>query len=91
MPISPDPILSIDVGDGLVGGDTLEVDITSLHNDLFHSGRDLGIRLQMADPDPNAGAVTFNNFRIQLAFPEPGSGLLAGVFALSLLAIRRKR
>ena len=93
-PITSDPILAINVADGLAGGDTLSVDITSIYNDLVTSGDDLGIRLQMAIADPDAGAITFNNFRIDLeqaAVPEPSSQCLAILFALGFWTVRRRR
>jgi|GEM_PF-3113914 len=93
-PITAEPILSIVVGDGLVGGDTVSVDITTLYNDLVTSGDDLGIRLQMANPDPDAGAVTFHNFRIDVdvaAVPEPSAASLAIVCAIGLFMHRRSQ
>lgn len=72
-PLSADPILTFSAND-FSGGDTLSVDVTAIYNDLAASGSDLGIRLQMADANPDAGAITFNNFRLELTpVPEPSS------------------
>lgn len=93
-PITSEPILAITVDDDLLGGDTLSVDITSLYNDLVASGDDLGIRLQLADPDPDAGAITFNNFRIdveQAVVPEPSSMTLAMFLVIGFWATLRHR
>jgi hypothetical protein len=95
------PLLSFDV-DALQAGDTIDVDITALYNELVLDLRNnpataakaLGIRLQVpsaVDPsDPNTGAITFHDFRI-LAIPEPpGSAfLLLGLAAFLACTHRR--
>ena len=93
-PITELPILSFAVDDQLAGGDTLSVDITSIYNNLVTSGDDLGIRLQMANADPDAGAITFHNFRIDLeqaVVPEPSSMTLAVFLIAGMCALRRPR
>lgn len=90
-PFLPEPILTFDAND-FSGGDTLSVDITSVYNDLAANGADLGIRLQMADADPDAGAITLNNFRLELSVvPEPSSITILLVAALIGLPFRRRR
>lgn len=90
--ITDDPILSIVVDETVLGGETFSVDITSIYNDLAAGGDDLGIRLQMADPDPDAGAITFTNFRVEVQpVPEPSSALMTFVVAWTMLYLRRRR
>lgn len=84
-PIQETPILSIDVTPSVRGGDEFSVDVTSIFNELAATNQDLGVRLQMANPDRDAGAITFANFRVELeAIPEPQSWtlLVVGLFAL---------
>ena len=92
-PISETPLLSIEVADGLVfGGDTFSVDVTSFYNELRVSGEELGIRLQMADPDLDAGAITFHNFRLDLeVVPEPTSALPLLIGLVACMRLRQQR
>lgn len=88
------PILTFEVNDELLGGESFSVDVTSLYNDRAAAGEDLGIRLQMSAPDPDAGAITFGNFRIDLepvTVPEPTSGLLLMMSILGSLMLRPRR
>jgi hypothetical protein len=93
------PILSFEVGPGLLaGGDTLSVDVTQIYNDLVAGGEAaFGVRLQMASPDPDAGAITFDNFRISLeqsstpVVPEPNAGVIMIAGCGMLLGLRRRR
>ena len=100
-PISGTPVLMIDVGPGLiVGGETLSVDVTDIYNNLVsqlasdpaNAATALGVRLQMAPPaDPNSGAITFGNFRLQVVaqdVPEPAAGLL---LLLGMAVVLRQR
>ena len=91
------PLLSIEVAPGLIAaGDTISVDVTNVYNTFVADNESaLGIRLLARDPDPHAGAITFNNFRLRLTnttgVPEPSPTLALGVVCLVLSGVSRYR
>ncbi len=86
----------------MAAGDTIEVDITDFYNELVSellanpstAPDALGIRLQVAPPadveDPDTGAITFNNFRIQTV-PEPQTWFICLLGLASWFGIARCR
>jgi hypothetical protein len=82
---------------GLVAGNVLSFDITSIFNDAISMGEtSLGIRLQ-ANPRPETGAWTFNSFRLTTdnqttgSVPEPASLALFGFGLVGLAFLRRSK
>lgn len=93
-PIGTDPILSFEVAPGLVtGGDTFSVDVTDLINGLITNGTpNLGIRIQMANGDADAGAITFHNFRVRYeSIPEPASNTLMTLSVVTACCLLRRQ
>lgn len=88
---------------GLLVGDVLSFDITSIFNSAISASEvSLGMRL-MADPLNDRGAWTFDNFRLTTTsecttpggcdnnnVPEPGSLALLGIAIAGMAAARRK-
>ena len=93
------PLLSMLVGTGLIqAGDTISTDVTTIYNDFVVADEHaLGIRLQTRDADKDAGAITFNNFRLEITLrepqtvPEPSPVLLLGLVGLLLSGVARYR
>lgn len=87
------PLLTFDASQ-LSAGDTLEADITGLFNQLVtDSAAAFGVRVQMSfeDSSPDAGAITFTNFRIETeVVPEPSSILLLMMALGTWTSFRRK-
>ncbi len=81
---------------GLIVGDTLSFDITSIFNGAMGSSfASLGIRLR-ADPLNAEGAFTFDTFRLTTSddttsVPEPGTLGLLGLGLLAMAARRRRK
>jgi hypothetical protein len=72
---------------GLAAGDTLNFDVSAAVSQLVGLGEaSLGIRLQMNPRDTNAGAITFDNFRLDVV-PEPAGLVVWGLLGISCLAL----
>lgn len=94
---SETPLLSIRVAPGLIqADDSFALNVTSLYNDLVEDAEPaLGVRLLMREVDKDAGAITFDNFRLQIttatAVPEPSPVLCLGFVCLMLSGLSRSR
>ena len=101
------PLVSIEVAT-LLAGDTISVNITPIYNMLVDNDEEaLGVRLLSRVPNPTAtpqeqldaleeaGAITFENFRLELTnpvgVPEPSPLLFLGLVCLALSGVARYR